>query len=104
MAAPRDDKAGVKQTWQALHDAGYDVGVQDGAGEEFAGLSKKDAVAEVMSCDEGFFVAMPKGETDQSKRDGWVYFVFGNSPEEVINDYTTNLDHVIEPLSKRWGW
>lgn len=101
---PRDDKDGVEQTWDAIVAAGYDVGVQDGAGEEFYGLDKDRAVAEVMSCDDGFFVVMPKGETDQRKREGYVYFVFGNSPEEVINDYTTNIEHIIDPLSKRWGW
>lgn len=102
--APRDDKDGVEQTWDAIVAAGFDVGVQDGACEEFYGLSKEQAVAEVMSCDEGFFIVMPKGETDQSKREGYVYFVFGNSPEEVINDHTTNIAYIIEPLSKRWGW
>jgi hypothetical protein len=102
--APRDDKDGVEQTWDAIVAAGFDVGVQDGANEEFYGLTKERAVAEVMSCDEGFFIVMPKGETNQALREGYIYFVFGNAPEEVINDYTTNLDYIIDPLSKRWGW
>lgn len=102
--APRDDKDGVEQTYDALVAAGYDVGVIDGAGEEFFGLDRDAAIAEVMSCDDGYFLVMPKGVTGSENRFGWVYFAFGNSPEEVINDYTTNLDHVIDPLSKRWGW
>lgn len=104
MAAPKSDKHGVKQTYRALVKAGYDVGVLDGAGEFFVGLDPEAAVEEVMSCDEGHFYAMPKGETDPRMREGWVYFVYGNSPEEVICDYTTSLDHVVEPLSKKWGW
>jgi hypothetical protein len=102
--APRDDKDGVEQTYDALVAAGYDVGVLDGAQEEFFGLSKEKAVAEVMSCDEGWFLAMPKGATGSENRFGWVYFVYGNDPMEVINDHTTNLESVINPLSKRWGW
>jgi len=104
MSKPRSDKDGVEQTWDAITAAGWDVGVQDGAREEFYGLTKEQAVAEVMSCDEGFFVALPKGSTDQREREGYVYFVFGNAPEEVICDYTVTLDPIIEPLSKRWGW
>lgn len=99
MSAPRDDKAGVKQTWKALTEAGYDVDVIDGAGERFKGLDKARAVEEVMSCDDGYFVAMLRGD-----QIGWVWFVFGNSPEEVISDYATTLEHVIAPLSKKWGW
>ena len=97
MAAPRDDKAGVKQTWQALTDAGYTIDVVDGAEETFTGLTKKQAVAEVMSCDDGYFIVHKDGE-----RVGWVWFVFGNSPEEVICDHSTTLSHVLDPLTKKW--
>ena len=37
----------------------------------------------------------------QSKS-GHVFFVLGNDPEEVICDYTINLDHVIGPLMESW--
>jgi hypothetical protein len=97
MAAPRDDRAGVRQTWKALTEAGYTIVVQDGAGEEFAGLDKKQAVAEVMSCDDGYFLVSKDGEYV-----GWVWFVYGNSPEEVICDHTTNLSHVLDPLTEKW--
>lgn len=102
MGAPKDDKAGVKQTWQALTDFGYEIIVLDGAGETFVGLDKKQAVEEAMSCDEGYFLVMEKGETSPENRIGWVWFVYGNSPEEVVCDYTTNLSHVIEPLTEKW--
>src|SRR5687768_7738639 len=97
MSAPRDDKAGVKQTFKALTAAGYTVDVIDGAGETFKGLSKKEAVEEVMSCDDGYFLAMLDGE-----QVGWVWFVFGNEPEEVISDHSTTLSHVLDPLTKEW--
>jgi hypothetical protein len=30
-----------------------------------------------------------------SKRLGWLFFVHGNEPEEVLNDYTASLEHVV---------
>ena len=103
MAAPSSDKAGVRQTYRALRAAGFTIGVQDGAHEEFpAPMSEEDAIGEVMSCDDGFFIVHNDGTTNQADRFGYVYFVFGNSPEEVINDYTTNLENVIEPMSAKW--
>jgi|SRR6478735_7863677 len=99
MSAPRDDKAGVKQTFKALTEAGYSVDAQDGAREVFVNPTKQEAVEAVMSCDDGYFLVKQDGEYI-----GWVWFVLGNSPYEVISDYTTNLDHVIEPLTKKWGW
>lgn len=99
MGAPSTDRSGVQRTWQALTDAGYSIVVQDGAGEEFKGLDKSSAVNEVMSCDDGYFLVFAEGE---SQRVGWVWFVFGNSPEEVICDYTISLEHVIEPLTADW--
>lgn len=100
MAAPKNDKAGVKQTWDALNKAGYGIDVIDGAGERFKGLDKKEAVAEVTSCDDGYFVVL---DTD-GEQVGWVLFVFGNEPEEVICDHTTNLSYVLDPLTEKWGW
>jgi hypothetical protein len=34
------------------------------------------------------------------KRVGWVWFVYGNSGHDVVCDYTTNLDAVLEPINK----
>lgn len=33
---------------------------------------------------------------------GWIFFVLGNSPEEVICDYTTNLDPHLSKLTDPW--
>lgn len=100
MGAPTTDRDGVQQTYRALTEAGYIIGVRDGAGEDFAApMTETDAIEEVMSCDDGYFLVF---RPDQTERVGWVYFVFGNSPEEVICDYTLNLEHVIGPLTENW--
>lgn len=100
MGKPATDKAGVRQTYRALKNAGYNIVVQDGAGEEFTGLNENDAIEEVMSCDDGYFLVFPADEPEQ--RIGWVWFVFGNMPEEVICDHTTSLSHVLDPLTEGW--
>jgi len=97
MGALKDDKAGVRQTYRALKNAGYTIVVQDGADEEFANLNETDAIAEVMSCDNGYFLVSKDGEYV-----GWVWFVYGNEPFEVISDHTTNLAHVLDPLTRGW--
>jgi hypothetical protein len=103
LRGPKSDEEGVRRVYDALVKAGYRIGVQDGAREEFPPpMSKDDAVSEVMSCDDGFFIVFDDDSTEQQDRFGYIYFVYGNEPGEVVCDYTTNLEHVIEPLTKNW--
>ena len=97
MTNPTTDRDGVEQTWDALTKAGYSIDVFDGAGEEFKGLSRDKAVEEVMSCDDGHFIAFLNG-----KRVGFIWFVFGNEPDEVICDYAVTLEHIMDPLTEGW--
>lgn len=39
---------------------------------------------------------------DEHKDAAWLLFVFGNDPEEVVADYTTNLNNVMDTLTERW--
>lgn len=97
MSAPSSDRAGVKKTYRALTEAGYSIVVVDGEGEEFHNLNKVEATNEVMSCDDGYFVAYKDGE-----RVGFVWFVYGNDPAEVISDHSVSLSHVLDPLTAEW--
>lgn len=99
--APSSDKAGVRQVIRALRKADHVViAVRDGAGEEFtfAANAPEDAIiAEVMSCDDGVLgVQTPDGKTS------FVYFVYGNDPEEVVCDYGVILEPVLGPLTEGW--
>ena len=51
----------------------------------------------IMAVDDAFLVVNITPE-----RQGWVRFVLGNAPEEVICDHTVNLSSVIEPLTDSW--
>lgn len=98
MSAPKNDEQGVRQVYRALVGAGYKVSVVDGEGEQFDHLTTEaEAIAEAMSCDDGYFVAFQNRE-----RVGFVWFVYGNAPEEVVCDYSLSLSHVLDPLTNSW--
>lgn len=97
MSAPSSDRAGVKQTFKALTKAGYTIEAQDAEGDKIEAKTAKAAADHVMTCDDGYFTVFQNGE-----RVGFVWFVFGNSPEEVICDHSTSLSHVLDPLTRSW--
>lgn len=35
-------------------------------------------------------------------KSGWLRFVMGNDPEEVLNDCTTNLSEFVDPITDPW--
>jgi hypothetical protein len=36
----------------------------------------------------------------EGRRCGWVWFVYGNDGWDVISDYTTNLEHIMDGANK----
>lgn len=59
--------------------------------------SVREAVDLLTGVDEGFaLVDLPDGD------DGWIYFVLGNSPEEVACNHTVNLSEYIDPITDPW--
>lgn len=98
MSAPKNDRAGVKKTFKALTEAGYTITAQDGEGDQIEAKTAKEAADHVMTCDDGYFVV----KQDGGERVGFVWFVFGNDPEEVVCDYSTSLSHVLDPLTRSW--
>ena len=98
MSAPSTDKAGVQQVYRTLIKNGYTVEVQDGDGNRFKDLkTEAEVIANVMSCDDGYFIAYHTGQ-----RIGFIWFVFGNEPYEVIADHSVSLSHVLDPLTDSW--
>jgi hypothetical protein len=86
----------VKATIKEALAAGYEVTVCDG--EEFPLQRSTDAAAilkAMFSTDEdGLWLYKPGAE----KRDGLVYFVYGNDGWDVINDYTVTLEGMLKPV------
>lgn len=96
MSAPKTDRDGIQQVMEALSRDGWKVvGVQDYEDDPVMD-SYDEALTYIMDLDEArLLVARGHGH-------GWVYFVLGNDPEEVVSDYTLTLSHVLDDLTEGW--
>lgn len=103
---PRDDASGVRQTLRALARGGWKVThleYSDGDRESIPHLCLEDELIElIMGVDDMFVHVVHVAADGQPDEPTWVYFVFGNSPEEVICNHTLNLSPVLDPLMKKW--
>lgn len=78
---------------QGLIDGGYAVSVDDG--EEIVLEASTDVqaiVGAMFATDEDRLYAMKPDGSGKMARQGWVYFVYGNSGFDVVNDWTANLE------------
>lgn len=97
MSTPKDDRAGITQIVRALDKAGWiPTRVDYGDGEYVIAHGVPETVDEVVAVDDAFVIVQ------RGTRDGWVRFVLGNDPDEVVCDYTVNLEDVIGPITKGW--
>lgn len=64
--------------------------------EETKVANETEAVDAVTAVDDAFLYVR-KGDSE-----GYVFFVLGNAPDEVICDYTVNLESAIGPLIEGW--
>lgn len=100
MGAPSSDRDGIQQTIQALRAKGWHlVEVYDGE-ETIPVAIDTEAIDAIMAVDEATLV-VAEGTPHGGQR-GWVFFVLGNDPEEVICDHTINLSAAIDPLMDSW--
>lgn len=97
---PSNDREAVSLIIDGLIERGViPVSVTDGAGEDFVfdHDNPEESIDELMSCDDGRLdVTLPDGT------DTWVYFVYGNDPEEVVCDHGVSLSPYIDPIMKPW--
>ena|SRR3982751_2756956 len=101
---PSNDREAVTLILQGLEAEGWNTYmVQDDTYDrDPANNSKVDNVAQavdlVMGVDEAFVYLLRKDDG----RQGYIYFVLGNEPEEVACDYTTNLDPELNNITDPW--
>ena len=94
----RMERAVISALVKAGLEAGYTLGVHDG--EEVVlnrSTSYKAVMAAIMSVDEEHIVFY---SAETGKRVGWVFLVYGNDGWDVISDYTTNLEAIMERPNK----
>lgn len=97
MAAPKDDRSGIRQTIRALKAAGYTLDrVFNGGDEDEPVRTEAEAIAEIMAVDDAYLYVL------RGREESYVRFVMGNEPFEVICDNTVNLEPVLGPLTARW--
>ena len=109
------EKRVVMKCVDAFLKAGYQIGVNDGEEVVLKRSTDRKAIKEALfSTDEDWLliydpkqmvqVTLDDGVTEVTRRIGWVRLIYGNEPPYVINDYTTNLDHVIGDDSEFEKW
>jgi hypothetical protein len=95
MGAPTTDRGGIQQTIRALVAEGWDLlFVWDG--EDRVPVTMEPAAIEAITAVDDSRLYVGKG----AER-GWVRFVLGNAPDEVVCDYTTNLT-CVDTLTESW--
>jgi|688.fasta_scaffold58428_6 hypothetical protein len=104
MSRKDNETAVVKKVILAAIKAGYYLNINNG-GDTYE-LEKptqdvKDLMDNVRQADEDLLVFWrTQFATLHLERFAWVRFIYGNAEDgsEVIADYTTNLDEIIEPF------
>lgn len=98
MGAPKTDMSAIKIALNRLDSAGWKPYAVDQHDDEVNVNSVYDAVKHVMEVDEAFVLVQHR----ETGKTGWVFFVLGNDPEEVICNHTVNLSEVLDPLMEEW--
>lgn len=97
MPAPTSDRAGIRQTVRALRAADHTLDHVFDGGDNVPVRTETEVIDAVEAVDDAYLnVVLPNGDT------GWVRFVLGNEPDEVICDHTVNLSPVLDPLTNGW--
>lgn len=88
---PSSDKAGIRHTIRVLTADGWTLTEVQSPGDDPEPVKgEADALALITDLDDAFLVVERGDEV------GWVRFVQGNDPIEVVCDYTVNLTAVVE--------
>ena len=95
MPTPTTDAGGIRQTIRALVADGWTLDRVEFGDEPEPVRNETEALAIITDLDDAFLV-VTRGEES-----GWVRFVMGNEPYEVVCDYTINLECVTRLTS---GW
>lgn len=103
MSAPRTDRQAILLTLTTLQEARYRLTrVFDGEESIEVHDSAKAALDAITAVDEAALHVWRPGTGSNPPRRGWVHFVLGNAPWEVICNHTANLSHALDPLMETW--
>lgn len=98
MSTPSTDRAAATQIIDAVVADGWGLlFVRDG--EEDVQVSTRDEALEAIFAVDMAHLFVQHQDTDKT---GWMWFVLGNDPEEVVADHTVNLSDSIDPVTDGW--
>lgn len=87
----------IRKCIRTLLQAGYVLSVNDGENVTLKNSGNvKDIFAAMQTTDEDYLLVSSKGSDVHF---GWVRFIYGNEPWEVINDFSTNLSAALAPVN-----
>lgn len=95
MSTPTTDRGGIQQAIRALRANGWNVDSVNDGEEIILVTNETEAIEAICAVDEATLAVVKDGQS------GYVFFVLGNSPEEVICDYTVNLTE-LDDLTANW--
>lgn len=96
---PRDERSAVRQVLIALGKAGWSATGLEYSDGEFCDADVRDRgdlESEIFAVDNVFMHVKRGDET------AWLYFVFGNDPEEVVCNSSLNVDQDLQDLYRKW--
>jgi hypothetical protein len=92
----------ARATIAAILAAGFSVTVNNGEeDDEISSSRDAESIYRAMfSTDEDYLhvVRHKPGAGANVMESGWIRFIYGNEGPDVINDYTTNLESILEPI------
>ncbi len=97
---PQNDREAISLIIDGLIERGCSPTLsRDGASEDLPYTDKESALDWLTSCDESvLFVDIPTEIPDS----GFLYFVLGNEPIEVVCDHDVNLSPYLDPIVDPW--
>lgn len=76
------------------------LGVNDGEEITLARSADANAVMKALfTTDEDYLLVWANGDHFNPNATGWVRLVYGNDGEDVVCDYTTNLEPMMAPIN-----
>jgi hypothetical protein len=98
MSTPSSDKAAATAIIRGVLNAGWRLDRVNDGGDVIPVGTVEQALDAIFAVDMAHLI-LQHPSTDEI---AWIWFVLGNSPEEVAADHTVNLSPAIDPITDKW--
>lgn len=101
---PSNDREAISLIIDGLIERGVKPTIcRDGENEDLSYTDKDSALDWLTSCDESvLFVELPEADPESGRTSSHIYFVLGNSPEEVACDCGVSVSPYLDPITEPW--